>query len=389
MSCVITPPAPKSVVGTVAGLFSGIGGLELGLQSAGFESQLLCDNWEPAAATLARRFPGVDLSHDICELKSLPKVDVVTAGFPCTDLSQAGRTAGLGGPASGLVREVFRLVAASNPKWVVLENVPNMLSLDGGAPIRDITRWFDDCGWNWAYRTVDSQHFGVRQRRRRVFVVASQTEDPRTVLFADETEKVGAGRGHTAYGFSWTEGNRGLGWGHGITPTLKGGSARGIASPPAVWRVGETAGRAIARPSIEVGERLQGFRAGWTSNVAKEGERWKLVGNAVTVPVASWIGSRLKDPGTPVDVPRQPLKVGARWPTAASSVRGTRDSWQVSERPLVIRQRSTLDGMLSLYGASPLSLGATRGFAERFKASQLRRPPGFVGALDAHIRAMS
>lgn len=370
------------------GLFSGIGGLELGLQRAGIETELLCEFWSPAVATLQRHFT-VPVVGDIRELGSLPRVDVVAAGFPCTDLSQVGLTAGIEGDESGLVREVFRLVGQTPPTWLVLENVPNMLSLHGGAPIESITLWLDSHGWNWAYRTVDSRHFGVRQRRRRVFIVASKTEDPRTVLFADETEHADDGRRHTAYGFYWTEGNRGLGWGHGVTPTLKGGSARGIASPPAVWRVGQSAGHAITRPSIEAGERLQGFRAGWTSNVVKEGERWKLVGNAVTVPVAAWIGSRLTDPGAPMDVARQPLEFGGRWPAAASSVRGVRESWRVTERPLTVRRRSTLDGMLTAYGARSLSLGATRGFADRFKASKLKRPPGFVAALDAHIRVMS
>lgn len=370
------------------GLFSGIGGLELGLQRAGIEAELLCEYWSPAAATLRRHFTA-PVVGDIRELGSLPRVDVVAAGFPCTDLSQVGRTSGIEGNESGLVREVFRLIDETPSTWVVLENVPNMLSLHGGGPIQAITSWFDDHGWNWAYRTVDSQHFGVRQRRRRVFVVASRTEDPRAVLFADETER-GDDRGrHKAYGFSWTEGNRGLGWGPGVTPTLKGGSALGIASPPAVWRVGELPGRAITRPSIEGGERLQGFRAGWTSNVIREGERWKLIGNAVTVPVAAWVGSRLAHPGVPAEAVRRPLEPGRGWPAAASSVRGVRESWQLSERPLAIRQRMTLDRLLSDYGAGPLSLGAARGFADRFKASRLKQPPGFVAALDAHICVMS
>lgn len=370
------------------GLFSGIGGLELGLQRAGIETDLLCEFWEPAASTLRRHFEG-PVVGDIRDLPSLPRVDVVTAGFPCTDLSQVGRTAGITGDESGLVNEVFRLIDQAPPTWVVLENVPNMLSLHGGAPIRSITEWFDDHGWHWAYRTVDAQHFGVRQRRRRVFIVASMTEDPRTVLFADEGALPQVAGRHAAYGFYWTEGNRGLGWGEGVTPTLKGGSRVGIASPPAVWRVGEVAGHAIARPSVEVGERLQGFRAGWTSHVAKEGVRWKLVGNAVTVPVAKWIGSRLAAPGEMVEVERRLLVIGSRWPAAAARVGGVYEAWKLSERPVVLRQRLTLDRVLSLYGASPLSLGATRGFAERFKASQLRSRPGFVAALDAHIRVMS
>ncbi|WP_158068529.1 DNA cytosine methyltransferase [Serinicoccus sp. CUA-874] len=317
-------------------------------------------------------------------------MDVVAAGFPCTDLSQVGRMAGIDGGQSGLIKEVFRLIDDAPPTWLVLENVPNMLSLHSGSPIAAVVAWLEADGWNWAYRTVDSQHFGVRQRRRRVFLVASQSEDPRTVLFADETSPPYAvAHRHAAYGFYWTEGNRGLGWGPGVTPTLKGGSAVGIASPPAIWRRDRDAGQAISRPSIEVGERLQGFRAGWTSQVDREGIRWKLVGNAVTVPVATWLGSRLAEPRPPADVPSRPLPVGSRWPSAAASILGAREAWSLSERPLARRQRSTLDGLLDEHGWAPLSLGATLGFTTRFKASRLKQPPGFVEALDAHIDAMA
>jgi len=370
------------------GLFSGIGGFELGLGRAGIETALLCESWQPAVSTLRRRFDA-PVAGDIRELKALPACDVVTAGFPCTDLSQVGRTAGISGDESGLIREVFRLVADSPPTWLVLENVPNMLTLHAGAPIRHITEWLDENGWNWAYRTVDSQHFGVRQRRRRVFLIASQSEDPRGVLLADEAGGPAGRKRHSAYGFYWTEGNRGIGWGEGVTPTLKGGSKLGIASPPGVWIPAAETGKAICRPSIRAGERLQGFSAGWTEGAGKLGERWKMVGNAVTVPVAEWIGRRLVVPGVPVEVGRCVLVPGRRWPAAASSVAGEREAWQLSERPIAVRPRMSLAALLDRYSAEPLSLGATTGFTERLKASTLRRDDQFMTALDTHIAAMA
>lgn len=370
------------------GLFSGIGGFERGLERAGIGTELLCEYWEPAVRTLRRRFDA-PVVGDIRGLSSLPDAQIVTAGFPCTDLSQVGRTAGIDGDESGLIREVFRLIADRPPRWLVLENVPNMLTLHGGAPIRQITKWLDDNGWHWAYRTVDSQHFGVRQRRRRVFLVASQHEDPREVLFADDAGITGSTRRHTAYGFYWTEGNRGIGWGEGVTPTLKGGSKLGIASPPGVWIPDAALGQAICRPSIRAGERLQGFRAGWTEGSGQLGERWKMVGNAVTVPVAEWVGRRLVSPGEPVGVDRRALDPGCRWPSAASSVAGERDSWKVSERPIAVRKRMSLAAVLERYACEPLSVGATTGFMSRLKASRLRREDRFVLALDAHIAALT
>ena len=98
---------------SVAALFAGIGGIEEGLRAAGGHTKLTCEVWEPAQAVLAARFPGAEHVQDIRDLDALPEVDLVTAGFPCTDLSQAGRTAGIGGAASGLVSNVFRLLNAA------------------------------------------------------------------------------------------------------------------------------------------------------------------------------------------------------------------------------------------------------------------------------------
>ena len=259
-----------------------------------------------------------------------------------------------------------------------------------GAPIESITSWFDERGWNWAYRTVDSQHFGVRQRRRRVFVVASQTEDPRTVLFADETEQIGeisASRGlrllldrgqpRPRLGARRDSHARRAGPGEVSPPRRRCGASvrrRAARSPGRASRWGRG-----CRVSVPDGRRTSPRKASDGSSSATPSPcRWRP---------GSGPGS--SDPGAPVDVAGRPLKVGARWPTAASSVRGARESWRLSERPLAVRQRLTLEGMLASYGASPLSLGATRGFAERFKASRLKQPPGFVAALDAHVRVMS
>src|SRR5574340_62817 len=123
----------------IAGLFAGIGGFELGMHQAGHETALLCDILPAAQAVLQQRFPGVDYRTDITKLRSLPAdVDLVCAGFPCQDLSQAGRTAGLDGERSSLIGEVFRLLRRRRVSTVVVENVPFMLQLNGGAAMRAI-----------------------------------------------------------------------------------------------------------------------------------------------------------------------------------------------------------------------------------------------------------
>ena len=172
----------------VAGLFAGIGGLETGLASAGHEAVLLCEIWEPARAVLKNRMHGVPCHSDICRLASVPAdVELITAGFPCQDLSQAGATAGIGGSRSGLVGEIFRLLDKRAVPWVMLENVSFMLQLHGGRAMKLLVEAFEERGYRWAYRVVNSQSF-VPQRRERVLFVATKTEiDPASVLLTEES----------------------------------------------------------------------------------------------------------------------------------------------------------------------------------------------------------
>jgi len=267
------------------------------LRQAGHDSELLSENWAPAAAVLAARFSGVPNVGDVASLRSLPAIDLLTAGFPCQDLSQAGRTGGIGGAKSGLVGHVFRLIDETRPEWVLLENVSFMLRLDRGRAIETLVSAFEERGYRWAYRVVNSLSF-LPQRRERVFLLASLTEDPADVLMVDEAQPpiLATTLDTHAHGFYWTEGIRGLGWGADCVPTLKNGSTLGIPSPPAILLPsGE-----IVTPDIRDAERLQGFAPNWTKpaeSVARASFRWSLLGNAVSKPVATWIGRRLNRPG--------------------------------------------------------------------------------------------
>ncbi|WP_037810197.1 DNA cytosine methyltransferase [Streptomyces sp. NRRL S-1448] len=382
--------APRPL--TVAGLFAGIGGVELGLQRAGLRTLLLCEWWEPAQAVLRHHFSDVPLHDDVQTLESLPEVDVVTAGFPCTDLSQAGRTAGIHGAASGMVKHLFELLEDASPRWVVIENVRNMLVLDRGKAMEYLVWEFERLGYRWAYRLVDSRFTGVPQRRQRVILVASQTDDPRGVLFADdEGELPDHQYRENAYGFYWTEGNTGLGWAKDALPTLKGGSALGIPSPPALWIRGAATGRAIVTPAITDAEVLQGFPRGWTEPAllhGRAGNRWKLVGNAVTVGVAEWVGRRLIQPGQPVETGQLILSEGMRWPTAAWG--DAEQRWEVTDLSLW-PERQEYQHLLDVVDADsvpPLSLRATTGFYNRLMKSRLRYEGDFALALKSHAEHM-
>lgn len=382
-------------VHSLLGLFAGIGGLELGLHRAGFTGPTtLYEHWPSARAVLEHRFPEALRHGDVLKLDNVRGVGVLTAGFPCTDLSQAGRTAGLEGSASGLIRHVLGLLHDAKPTWLLIENVPNMLRLGRGNAIREITRALEEAGYDWAYRTIDSRSFGLPQRRKRVYLLASIAHDPAAVLFREDSPSedpdaaaLGARR-NSAYGFYWTEGNRGVGWAVDAVPTLKGSTTVSIPSPPAVWVPRNGPGHRIVRPSIEAAEVLQGFPAGWTES-APPRDRWKLVGNAVSVPVAQWIGEGLLVGADAISfegydkVPRSP---GNPWPRAACHVDGKTWDIGVSEWPRSpVSDYIHLSDLLTEHGHQPLSYRATKGFRDRLRRSNLRYGPEFMAALDEHV----
>ena len=161
-------------------LFSGIGLLDLGLHRAGIPTRLLCEADASARSVLARRFPGVPIHHDVQELTpddiyatgADPARTVLAAGFPCQDLSVAGNRAGMGeGTRSGLYWHIVRLLAGFPAKWIVLENVPGLLSSHGGRDMGAVVGALGKLGYGISWRVLDAQHFGVPQRRRRVIFV--------------------------------------------------------------------------------------------------------------------------------------------------------------------------------------------------------------------------
>lgn len=376
---------------TVAGLFSGIGGIELGLLRHGGHAEMLCENWEPARSVLARQLPNVPLAGDVRDVRSLPQVDLVTAGFPCTDLSQAGRTNGIQGEQSGLVGEVFRLLRKPRAPMLLLENVRNMLVLDGGRAMRFLVDELEALGYRWAYRLVDSRFTGLPQRRQRVIFLAARDADPRAVLFTDDAgEPDKSSYADDAFGFYWTEGLRGLGWARDAVPTLKGGSTIGIPSPPAIWNPNGDLGVRVVTPDIEQAEQLQGFPQGWTAPAGavskSKGTRWKLVGNAVTVGVSGWIGQRLLDPGEPI-LEGAAMQDGDRWPTAAFGAAGKVWAVDVSMWPTREPYRHLSD-VVDLDRATPLSARGAAGFVSRAERGSLRFAEGFVQDVADHAAYM-
>ncbi|MCK4901407.1 MAG: DNA (cytosine-5-)-methyltransferase [Anaerolineales bacterium] len=172
-------------------LFAGIGGFDLGLE----RSRLACA-WQveidaKCGEVLTHHWPDVERYGDVHDVgrRNLESIDVICGGFPCQDLSVAGRRAGLAGERSGLWWQFLRVIKELEPKWAVIENVPGLLSSNGGRDMGTLVGSLEECGYWWAYRVLDAQYFGVAQRRRRVFIVGHLTEPtyPAKVLFEPES----------------------------------------------------------------------------------------------------------------------------------------------------------------------------------------------------------
>lgn len=392
-------------------LFSGVGGFDLGFERAGIKTVLQVENDKHCLAVLEQHWPDVERitdvrgvgvgraehheqgePHDAQASESEPArltgdVHLVYGGFPCQDVSVAGARAGLAGDRSGLWFEFHRIVRELRPRWVCIENVPGLLSSNGGADFAVILAGLDELGFDAAWAVLDSQHFGVPQRRRRVFIVGGprgrgaeqvlslcescggnpETGDPpregTTGALSAGTLRAGgvsAGNNPTggyladiAYAVSPARGTGDyiptLQTSHGAdnlahAVTASAGhhghsSPRGDGSDnlvaetvrshprPGSNSTGQLAYALTARdakgplPDRSLGnavvaegvrrltprecERLQGFPDDWTADQA-DSHRYRQMGNAVTVPVAEWIGHRL------IEVDRLPVRAHRR-----------------------------------------------------------------------------
>lgn len=158
---------------TCGSLFSGVGGMDVGLAWAGFRHRFFAEIDPFARAVLAARFPGVPIYEDVRDVREdAGHVDLLAGGFPCQDLSVAGKRAGLAGERSGLFHEFVRVADALRPRALLVENVEGLYSSNGGRDFGVVLDALAERGYLAAWRTLDAQHFGVPQRRRRVFVLA-------------------------------------------------------------------------------------------------------------------------------------------------------------------------------------------------------------------------
>lgn len=296
----------------MASFFAGIGGFDLGLERAGIESIWQCEIQPFCLDILEQHWPNVQRATDIREVTpdDIPEADIWTGGFPCQDISLArmGPRKGLRGTQSGLFYDFAELIAARRPGLVVLENVAALLSSHDGRDFAIVLRTLADLGYGVAWRVLDSRYFGVPQSRSRVFIVGSLggASSAGSILFESECgDRDSATRRQNGKKpispFAISVGNPEQGFVKKLAHCLYAESARHTGTDWSRNYVSYPEGRVRRLTPLEA-ERLQGFPDNWTMPKEQvdsldmlDSARYHACGNAVSVPVAEWIGHRIAE----------------------------------------------------------------------------------------------
>lgn len=286
----------------VASFFSGIGGIDLGLERAGMEVVFQCEILPFCQNVLRKHWPNSQLEGDITKLeaKDIPEVEVFAGGFPCQDLSLAnqGKRKGLEGARSGLYYKYAELIEEKSPRWVFIENVPGLLSSAQGGDFKVITSTLDELGYCVAWRVLDAKYFGTPQRRRRTYIVASLgTPGSAEVLFECGANPIFDSKSGGSRNFVASGNDESLPEANVFSIQHAGIGRRASAGPQGKGyrNDGETytldsrgSSDAVCKTDVAFGIRNS---AGVSKTM--DGNRWRACGNAVCVPVIEWIASRI------------------------------------------------------------------------------------------------
>lgn len=281
-----------------ASICSGIGGAEVAFGRLGWDCAFLSEIAPLPRAVLSHHFPNIPLHGDFREIQYQEEpLDLLIGGPPCQGFSVAGKRRGMDDPRSQLSIEYIRLVERVRPRWVIYENVPGLLSSNGGRDFGALIGALEQCGYSLAWGVLDAQHFGSSQRRKRVFVVGylgANWQYPAAVLFngaglpGDPSPREIAGKGEDV----------------ALCVTSRFGSGRNDPTAETYIPVNVNGTLRVRRLTPLECERLQGFPDGWTHVpvrqrkngtivMASDSARYKAIGNAFQVDVISWIGSRI------------------------------------------------------------------------------------------------
>lgn len=315
----------------VFSMFSGIGGFDLAMRNLGHEIIGACEIDKYARKVYAKHFPGVPIHNDATRLQaeSLPQFDVLCAGFPCQAFSIAGKRRGFEDTRGSLFFEIARIAKEKKPSLLLLENVKGLLSHDKGETFRVIISTLDEMGYDAEWQVLNSKYF-VPQNRERIFIVGHLRGQRARQVFPlgdydqQTTKKIKRVGGYSQCSAVYDT--------DGLSPTISActhGYAIGNISVKACLTPDRLEKRQNGRRFKEDGEpaftlntqdrhgifdgtrirkltpteceRLQGLPDDWTKydddgNIVSDTQRYKMCGNAVTVPVVQYIASHFEFP---------------------------------------------------------------------------------------------
>lgn len=157
---------------THGSLFSGIGGFELGAEMAGIDTLWNCEIEKFQGEILKNKFPHAERFTDITKTTGLRYVDIISGGFPCQDISVAGKREGIKGKRSGLWSEMYRIIWEVRPKYVIIENSP-ALTISG---LEQVLCDLSKIGYNAEWQCLSGTDFGIQQSRERLYCIAYSNE---------------------------------------------------------------------------------------------------------------------------------------------------------------------------------------------------------------------
>lgn len=294
----------------VGSLFAGVGGFDLGFERCGMRVSWQVEQDAYCRAVLARRFPYAERFEDVRDVgaHNLDAVDLVCGGFPCQDLSAAGKGAGLDGARSGLWTELARIVRELRPGYVVVENVPALLTGKGKrwdrAPLGRVLGDLAEAGYDAEWARLSAGEFGAPHLRKRVWIVAYPARDAEARPAAEsgaERQRARAGRKRSgaqelanADQERWPRGTGKLGSAGRGEPADRGGEGSELSDSHRQQHEGVS--QALRGPA---GAKLRNY---WATEpavgrvadgVPNRVDRLAALGNALVPQIAEWIGRRI------------------------------------------------------------------------------------------------
>jgi DNA (cytosine-5)-methyltransferase 1 len=285
----------------LASFFAGIGGFDLGFERAGYEVVFQCEVDQHCQKVLRKHWPDIPLHDNILtqEPGEVPYADVWSAGWPCQDISNANvQRSGLSGIRSGLFFKFVSLAEAVRPKWVILENVPGLLSADKGTAFESVINAMEEIGYLGGWTTCNTLDFGLPQDRERVVIVGSLGTDCayEVLAYGSRVQRNNQARREERKA-SDSEAEGGSGGYHPVVVQRRGGFGftKGADICPTIRaQTGKHQGGHSDRP-ILCGQEFDVERMREADGVSGrlDGRRGRLVGNAVAVPLAQWFAAAI------------------------------------------------------------------------------------------------